>query len=195
MALRNALPNNSLDWWRYGVYLDVARFFSVHRSRYQSRFQRAMKRSVNHYYYIPQIVAIAIVGPLTWMAFDRTPPLILHDGVITPNPVHTGQKDVSVTWRATYAGRDCPGLTQRELVDSRRSLWPQLIRERKGVLKTDVDDRFRGTVTTPPLAIPDMAPGKACYRVTQFYYCNILQRIFDWPIVQVSPCIDFEVIK
>lgn len=145
------------------------------------------------YFFLPQIVALFILGPLAWLAFDRTPPLLLYDGAIEPNIVHRGQEGITVTWRATFSGRDCPGQSQRELVDSHRSIWPQLARARKGIFKPDAPDSMIGTVVTPPLSIPEMVPGPATYKVTQFYYCNWLQRILHWPIVQSSPYIRFEV--
>lgn len=150
------------------------------------------KRS--HYFFVPQILALVVVGPLAWMAFDRAPPLDLYDGIIDPNDLPKGGT-ASVTWRATFSGRDCPGATQRELVDSRRGLWPQLTRERKGVFKPDEDNSRQGTVTTPPLELPEgMSSGPATYRVTNFYYCNWLQHALHWPIVRVSPPIHFEVL-
>ena len=145
------------------------------------------------YYFIPQIVAVLVVGPLAWMAADRTPPLALYDGVITPNIVRPGQSGVILTWRARFSGRDCPGLSQREYVDSNRSLWPQLAHARAGIFVPSPGTPLDGTVTVPPLMIPDMARGPATYQVTQFYYCNWLQRVLHWPIVQPSPRVRFEV--
>jgi hypothetical protein len=152
-----------------------------------------MKDLAKHYYFIPQIIAVMIVAPLSWMAFDRTPPLALYDGVITPNVVRKNQAGVKLVWRARFSGRDCPGLSQREFVDSIRGLWPQLAHSRAGIFVPDPGSQTVGTVTTPPLMIPDMAPGPATYQVTQFYYCNWLQRFLHWPIVQPSPYVRFEV--
>ncbi|HMF51782.1 MAG TPA: hypothetical protein VK603_24205 [Candidatus Saccharimonadales bacterium] len=147
------------------------------------------------YFGIPQIIAICFVGPVAWMALDRRPPLILYDGQLSPSKVQAGQTDVKVVWRAKFAGRDCGGLTQRELIDSKRYLWPALARSRAGIFQPDPNNKNEGTVVTPPLSIPDsMSPGRATYRVSQFYYCNALQRIMQWPIVAVSPPIEFEVL-
>lgn len=148
----------------------------------------------NRFYYIPQIVALCVVAPFVWLAMDRTPPLELYDGRIEPAVVRPGQTDVKVTWRARFSGRDCPGLSQRELVDSQKNLWPKLRRSRSGVFHPNADDPLDGYVTTPPLDIPSqMEPGPAFYRVTQFYYCNDLQRILHWPIVARSVPIAFVV--
>lgn len=145
------------------------------------------------YFFLPQIIAVFIFGPIAWMAFDRTPPLRLYDGQIIPSTVAPGQTDVEVKWKADFSGRDCPGYSQRELVDSKRGLWAQLRRSRAGVFIPDKDKPEKGTVTTPPLSIPAMAPGKASYKVTQFYFCNPLQMVLHWPIIQPSPYIYFEV--
>lgn len=151
-----------------------------------------MPRTHGQFYYIPQIIALLIVAPLAWWAFDRQPPLTLVEGKVIPYTVERGQANVTVTWRARFSGRDCPGFTQRELVDSQKNLWPKLLRERRGVFH---EQKARsGIVTTPPLAIPlQMAPGRATHRVTNIYYCNWLQRLLRWPIVSPSPYIPFNV--
>jgi hypothetical protein len=149
---------------------------------------------MRHYLFLPQIVAI-FFGYLTWLAMDRTPPLILFDGKVTPAIVRKGQEGVKVVWDADFAGRDCPGYSQRELVDSGHHLWPELRRARAGIFKADPDHPLTGKVVTPPLIIPNLLPGPARYRVTQFYYCNWLQRLLEWPIIQTSPFIKFEVVK
>lgn len=148
------------------------------------------------FYFAPQIIAVVVIAPLFWMAFlDRTPPLVLYDGHFSPNQVYPGQENIRITWRARFSGRDCPGYSQRELVDSERNLWPKLRRARGGVFHPSADDPYDGTVTTPPLTVPkQMEVGLAEYRVTQFYYCNILQRVLHWPVVQKSVPIQFKVV-
>ena len=137
----------------------------------------------HNYFFIPEIIAFFIIMPLAWWVTDRTPPLILFDGKIEPYYVHRSET-VQVTWRAQFSGRDCGGLSQREMVDSGRGLYPQLARDRKGVFVPGDSNSNIGSVQTPPLVIPDgMAYGTASYKVTQFYYCNWLQRFFHWPIV------------
>jgi len=159
------------------------------------KLRRRKAYQASHFYYIPQIIAILIVAPILWAVFDRTPPLKLYDGSISPQQVARGQ-NVSVIWHARFSGRDCPGLSQRELVDADGNLWPKLARGRKGIFRPNPLDKKQGIVTTPPLSIPDqMSYGVAQYRVTQFYYCNWLQKIMRWPIVEVSPPIQFEVVR
>ncbi|HEY6032053.1 MAG TPA: hypothetical protein VIU44_15890 [Gaiellaceae bacterium] len=152
-------------------------------------------RWARHYFFIPEAFAVLVAAPLAWMAFDRDPPLRLHDGVVSPAVVAAGET-VEVKWRANFSGRDCPGLTQREIVDSKNNIWPKVLRGRRGVFVPDSPGLSRGTVTTPPLEIPEqISPGRARYKVAQFYYCNFLQRWLAWPIVEVSPEITFEVEK
>ncbi|MDE2101781.1 MAG: hypothetical protein KGL39_31330 [Patescibacteria group bacterium] len=161
-----------------------------------SAFDRMIaSRWAQHYFFIPQIFAFLIAAPVAWMAFDREPPLTLYNGRIVPPAVIAGQT-VEVMWRAKFSGRDCPGLTQRELVDSKSNIWPKVLRGRRGVFVPDSPGSSTGTVKTPPLEVPrQMAAGRARYKVTQFYYCNVLQRWLAWPIVQASPEITFEVEK
>lgn len=142
------------------------------------------------------VLSFLICAVLAWWTFDRTPPLILYDGEIIPQQVRQGQTGVRVVWHARFSGRDCPGFTQRELTDSKHNLWPKRKRARGGIFHPSMSDPFVGIVTTPPLSIPSqMAIGKdANYRVTQFYYCNPLQRFLHWPIVQQSVKIPFVVL-
>jgi hypothetical protein len=155
-------------------------------------WRRALHKN---YYFIPPIVAIFIIAPIAWMVFDREPPLDLYSGRIIPSQVAPGH-EVSVVWQARFSGRDCPGYSQRELIDSRRNLWPELIRERRGKFHPSNEDPLIGTVTTPPLVIPEqMVKGTAYYQVTQFYFCNRLQILLRWPIIKPSVPIEFEVIE
>ena len=157
---------------------------------------RTLDALYEYFYFIPQLAALLIVAPLVWMLWmDRVPPLVLYDGRIEPFQVYPGQTDVKVVWHARFSGRDCPGYSQRELVDYKLNLWPKLKRARGGVFHPSDSDLLVGTVTTPPLDIPKQVElGPAEYRVTQFYYCNPLQRWLGWPIVEKSVPIRFEVV-
>ena len=160
-----------------------------------AKIRYAMTLLSPRYFFLPQIIAV-FFGYIVWLATDRTPPLTLFDGQIIPNIVRPGEQ-VSILWQAYYSGRDCPGDTQREQIDSKRHLYTENKRARAGVFKAAPGTPFLGTVETPPLNIPDppWSPGRAKYRVTQFYYCNWFQRLTEWPIVQVSPFIFYEVTK
>lgn len=176
-------------------HLHDARFCRETVQGAQNYDGRTMK-PFKHYFFIPQILAVLIVAPLAWMAADRTPPLILHDGVITPREVRPNQTGVTLVWRAHYSGRDCQGLSQREFIsDGRRDIFPQLAAQRAGVFQPSKSDPMEGTVTVPSLSIPDMPAGPGSYQVTQFYYCNILQELLHWPIIQRSPYVRFEVVR
>ena len=193
VAVRSALQIGGVDRGGRNLRYNLTGFSRESLERRQGRLPRAMNPA-KHYYFIPQIVAVLIVGPLVWMAMDRTPPLILSNGIIAPHEVHR-QQTVSVIWHAKFSGQHCPGVTQRELIERKsHNIWPKEARQRKGIFIPEKNNPYLGTVVTPPLTIPDMSAGKACYRVTQFYFCNWLQRVMNWPIVQVSPCIDFEVV-
>lgn len=99
-----------------------------------------------------------------------------------------------VTWQARFSGHECEGNTQRELIGAQKDLWPQLGRARAGLYHANPTDPYNGTLTTPLLTIPDLiAPGQDVYHVTNFYYCNPLQRLLQWPIVSLSPDIKFTV--
>lgn len=167
------------DAWRHGL-IEASR-------RYRYRL-------------LPQLI-ILICAPFIWWLLDRTPPLDLYAGEVVPNIVRPGQL-VEVKWRARFAGRDCPGNSQREIVlveledgTPANKLYAENLRARGGIFQPSPNDPFDGTVNTPLLLIPlDMPAGEATYQVTQHYYCNWLQRLLQIPITKPSPKIPFRVV-
>lgn len=141
------------------------------------------------------IVIAVFVIYIMFLLSDRTPPFTLYGGKIEPSVLHVGDS-AEITWRARYRGSDCDGTTQRETVsDVDQGLTPELTRERRGVFHPDPDNPDVGTITTPMYVVPIVQPGSARYRVTQFYYCNWLQKLLQrWPIIQESPWITYEVL-
>jgi len=128
-------------------------------------------------------IAIVIIGPIIYEARDRERPWTRLQGEI--DPTHVGQS-FQVRWHATPLVRSCPGTIQIEII-SGSLIWP--------VLQRPVNTRIRiGQVdylTSPWPLYRDVPPGPATYRVTTFWYCNRLQELLDWPIVQVGPEIKF----
>ncbi len=147
-----------------------------------------------------QVAIIAALSPFIWMASDRSPPWIRVAGSLSPSAVNRGNM-VQATFIAKLPHdgqiepRYCPGNVQREIIDSGRNLWPKLTAQTVGVWKPIPDDvEHKGSFTTPPVLVPSTAEkGKAIYRVTTFFYCNWLQRVLNWPIVQTGPDIEFEI--
>lgn len=157
----------------------------------------------HRFYFLPQIIVAFIIAPIGWMLMDRTPPLTLYDGRIEPNVVRQYQTGVSVTWRAhqNRGGQDCPGFSQREIIDSSQHIDIKVIRSRRGVFTPDSNNPLVGTVNTPPLDIGgDLLPGPVYYKVTNWYFCTPLIRWLyayvgiDWSIKVESPLIKFQVI-
>lgn len=140
-------------------------------------------------------IALLIVAPLLYMALEREPTFTLLDGALIPSPIKRGEK-AQVIWHVKFSGSFCEGKMQREIIDSRRQLWPYVIRDRSARFVADPTNPGYGWIETAPLQLPDgIATGPATYRVTVFWYCNWLQRKLEWPIVVDRPVINFEVLE
>ena len=145
--------------------------------------------------WLPALFALLIVAPFTWWILDRVPVYKLGPGIVEPSAAKPGE-EVTITWHAEFSGRECPGKSQREaisLVD--HQLYLVEPRERRGEYHPSKEDPLKGSVTTPPFVIPyGMASGPAVYKVYNFFYCNWLQKVLNWPIVYESPTIPFTVL-
>jgi len=138
-------------------------------------------------------LALLIFAPVLFMLLDREPTYTLISGNIIPSTVHRGDP-ASVIWYVKTTNRSCPGKMQRDIVDSRRQLWPYVIRERAARFVPDPENPGYGWIETPTLLMPEgIATGPATYHVTVFWYCNWLQEKLEWPVVVDRPAIRFEV--
>ena len=131
-------------------------------------------------------IALFIVGPILYLALDREPPWVRLRGEVIEE-VHAGGT-LQIKWYTTPLQRVCPGTLQVEII-SGRLIWP--------VLQRPVGANKLGTTEYTPAPWPvfsDIPPGPAIYRVSSFWYCNWLQELTGWSIVQVGPEIPFIVL-
>ncbi len=129
---------------------------------------------------------LLMLSPVAWALVDREPPWTRIEGSI--DPTNAGSEFV-VHWRTTPLERECSGTIQIE-ISSKQAVWPVLKRTVNPFLKLGQVDYM----TPPwPLAVT-VPPGIAIYRATSFWYCNWVQRLLNWPVVQVGPDIQFEVL-
>lgn len=137
--------------------------------------------------FIFDAVVLAAMSPIAWMVADRTPPWERLYGTI--EPTHAGAA-FAVHWHTTPLVRECGGYLQVE-IQSGMVVWPVLRRSINPNLTVGMTD-----YVAPPWPLPLTVPvGKgAIYRVTSFWFCNTLQEYLGWPIIQVGPDIEFEVL-
>jgi len=133
-----------------------------------------------------EVIAVVLTVFIGWPIIDRRPPWVRLYGHI--EPTHAGG-EFSVQWHTTPLREGCPGQLQIE-VQSGKVIWPVL---RRQVSDTLVLGQTSYKTAPWPLALT-VPPGKAIYRVTSFWYCNWFQEMFNWPIIQVGPDIEFEVL-
>ena len=136
------------------------------------------------------VIAIGLAGPIFYEAIDRERPWTRVWGEIDPTPAGG---TFAVRWHATPLARACPGTIQVEIIshtDAGDLIWP--------VLQRPVSSRWvLGQTyfeTMPWILYRDVPPGKATYRVTTFWNCNLLQTLTGWSINQVGPDIEFDVL-
>jgi len=130
------------------------------------------------------IVSMGILA--TWVT-DRYPPVETIRIEIDPRPVQPGEQ-MKVQYDV-IRHRVCETLYFQTLIDGAGVRWdlPEL---RLEVRPTDLGEERRAVAVT----IPDKsAVGNAIYRNLRRYYCNPLQRLFNWPIVTASPNVAFHI--
>lgn len=128
-------------------------------------------------------VALFLIGPITYMALDRTPPLVPYIGEMVPNKASPGDT-VRIDFTVNV-NRQCRGTVHREIVDSSRVV--HILESIPSVIR---DTEFH---VSRRLQIPyNLSWGPARYRVIVHYVCNPLQNW--WPIEVRSPDIVFTVV-
>lgn len=117
------------------------------------------------------------------MVADRAvPTTVLSSTVLTPEVAQGGLLRIDYQ---VYRLRTCRVLIERVIFDG----------EGNRVILPDVDFESAGPVGVDHYVSPTVVPlaaavGKAKYRVTLSYYCNVIHRLF-WPIVDVRPDLEF----
>lgn len=138
------------------------------------------------YRFIIDALFFLALSPFAWWLADREPPWIRIWGEIQP----TRAGDLfSVHWHTTPLSRECPGTLQVEVM-SGYVVWPVLRRQVNSELNIGQIDYI-----APPWPLAISVPrGTAKYRVTSFWFCNWMQEWLNWPIIQVGPDVEFEVL-
>lgn len=152
----------------------------------------------------PELLAVLVIGPIGYMAMDRTAPQVRERGFIIAHDVPgcATEQDAEdqrcwpriggffdVHWISTPHVRDCPGVVQVEVMQG-NVIWPVM---KRGVFNPPVGSI---AVDPDPWPVPDyIRPGKAVYRVSTFWQCNLLQRVLpNFSIYQVGPDLEFHVL-
>lgn len=133
------------------------------------------------------LVAIFIVGPLTYLLSDRGAPYEYLSGEVLPPVPHVADQ-ISIHWRVRV-NRFCPGWVQRDITDKRGYVW----RNTGGPVKI-IPPVKQGAVVdiVNTLDLPrQLGPQSASYQAHVCYRCNPLQRW--WPICVSTPRLEFAI--
>lgn len=136
------------------------------------------------------IFACFIVGPLVWMALDRTAPYEVINGTVVPTVV-TPRSKVSLNWHIHVVRPGCTGFYQRYVVDSTNRVWPY---KEMPSYYLNLPIGEHDAMGPEPYVLPSgLSQGSAYTYSTMRFYCNFLQRWFDWPIRRVTSPLHFTV--
>lgn len=134
---------------------------------------------------VPLCIAVAFSSWLAVMVADReSPTTILGTEVISIEPWPGGEVHVRYHIRRF---RSCGTRIERVLYDASNLRIPLAPREFAASPGPIGDDMYSVSVMLPK----SMTPGRAIYRITSVYTCNIFHHL--WPITVVSPDVTFEV--
>lgn len=134
------------------------------------------------------VVALIVVGPVTYFLADRQHPYEYVYGEVLPPDPNTGSQ-ISIHWRVRF-NRFCPGWVQRDITDRRGYVWRNVGGPVKNI-PAPAKDEYADIVNT--LELPrQLGMGPATYQAHVTYRCNWLQRWF-WPISVSSPKLLFEI--
>lgn len=137
--------------------------------------------------------AIVFIGPLTWIALDRTPPFILLSGVSIPAEIKRGS-DYRIEWTIrNIPGKKCQGTAYRFLRDSSGRMWTFLPSPASFGLIDDNMSMSETHVSGYQRKMPsDVALGEAKFYFQVQFFCNITQYI--WPLIVEYPSVDTKII-
>jgi hypothetical protein len=139
------------------------------------------------------IISIAGSMNMALMLIDREPPIIYIERKANNKEVPQGGV-LSLTY-TIERNRLCSSVLNRWIVDSQQirhivaAYTQSPLVSNQGIALGRVTETREITV---PVAV---AEGPAIQYLEAMYYCNTLQRIFDWPIIVRSPDIRFTVVK
>jgi hypothetical protein len=142
------------------------------------------------------LITAAVLGPLSWIAFDRTQPVTRYIGTVVPTEsgvIHPGDT-VTIDW-TIFAVKTCEGTVRRQIIDGQGVLWDfnvvPAVAEASGqqpyhLIRPIVIPRAFGF---PPGA--DQATGH--YHSFLTWHCNFIQRL--WPLHAETADVAFTVVR
>lgn len=137
------------------------------------------------------VAATSLYGTfsLATMLVDRNPPIVFHERYAMNNDVPQGGI-LSVSLIEEHM-RYCKSGDYRWVIDSEQTKHTITSFSVSKASPYAVGKFHEQRDVTIPLAA---SLGPARYYIEAYYYCNILQRILDWPIIVRSPDVRFNVI-
>lgn len=115
---------------------------------------------------------------------DRSPPIVVRQGEIVPDPVSPGQL-AEIRWKAILVRKSCTRTVRRYIVGSDNEI--RILDENDGAVATGPDS------ISKKFLVPFNTPlGRARYRATATFVCNPVHEI--WPILVSTPEVPFDVV-
>ena len=128
------------------------------------------------------IFGVFVVGPISFWAFDRFPPIEIHSASISPDVINAGDRAV-ITWAATMK-RPCDGTIHRRFIDSSGTIFDMA--PVSAVYRHSIEEGMRRTFSREIILPIGMAPGGAVMSGIREYRCNPVHWL--WPIrIEIAP--------
>lgn len=133
---------------------------------------------------IAATVAISIFGPLTYMALDRELPFRLKDGITIPEVIQAGSF-YQTSW-TVFPIKYCPGYVTINIIDSQKATTT-IASQPSYFNQVGTKHEWTRINSLPRIMPSRVAPGKATVYVKNEFYCNVLQKWLNWPIIKQHP--------
>lgn len=129
-------------------------------------------------------VAVCLVAPVVFQAFDKRVSYLISDGITVPAQIEAGG-NYSIEWTAVSTGRRCDHVyVSQNIVDSQGKVtfiaaWNSYFEPDK--FKTGVPFPLRGNIRIMPDSV---SPGAAEINLSSRFYCNSFQWFMNKPVVK-----------
>lgn len=145
------------------------------------------------------IFAIFVIGPIAWLAMDRTPPYLINEGHTIPAQIKYNEP-FTIEWKYRNLPGQCPGTVYAYMIDGNRKVWVFRPSQASfGLIDENVPDDtlVSGMTRVLPETKDDMhgrpALGVVEFHITTDFICNFTQWL--WPLRVRAPIVYSEIVK
>jgi len=156
---------------------------------YRPGFYSLRRRVICHASAI--FIAVCVVGPISFIAFDRAPPFELAGGHTIPPELMAG-KPYQFGWNIIpKRARDCDGTVYWRIIDSQGTIWATP--PAPSLFATFIGSEPRRVVGRERIMPSGIPPGPVTLKSSMEFICNWTQK--HWPIRVDFPDVKSIIVK